>query len=180
MAKILFSQRSENYKNILGKEIENLSIFFKKEFNIELFLIFGTLLGAIREKDFIAHDTDIDMGYISKFTTKDEVNKEFDLICDVLQSKNLFIRRRGHKHFDCKSINKIYYFDIWVSYINKNGDFRLAPFHVPFIKTDFLPLKSILFRQTLVNIPQNPELILDKLYKNWQTPLSTNFRNFKY
>lgn len=35
-------------------------------YNIDFFLVFGTLLGAYRDKDFISHDTDIDLGILYK------------------------------------------------------------------------------------------------------------------
>jgi phosphorylcholine metabolism protein LicD len=42
-----------------------------KELNIEYWLEFGTLLGAVREKDFIGHDEDIDLGLFSVNYNKD-------------------------------------------------------------------------------------------------------------
>jgi len=180
MSKITFSERNENYKILLTKEMSDIILFFKKEFNLEIYLIFGTLLGAIREKDFIAHDTDIDLGYLSKFTSKEEVNKEFDFICESLKNKNLLKRRRGYKHFDCISLNKKFYFDIWVSYINITKNFCLAPFKFSFQENDFLPFRVISFKNKNFYIPKNSEFVLNKLYKNWATPILTNFRKFNF
>ena len=35
---------------------------------VEAFPAYGTLLGAIREQDFIGHDNDVDLGYVSRHT----------------------------------------------------------------------------------------------------------------
>ena len=43
------------------------------ELNIDFWLEFGTLLGAIREKNFIGHDIDIDIGvYLQDYDSKNE------------------------------------------------------------------------------------------------------------
>ena len=47
-------------KNVLKTFQKLLSIL--EEEKIEAFLVFGTLLGAIREKGFIKHDLDLDFG----------------------------------------------------------------------------------------------------------------------
>jgi phosphorylcholine metabolism protein LicD len=50
-----------------------------KENNLEFWLDYGTLLGAIREKDFIGHDADMDLG--TMFKSNDDVkNIEASLI----------------------------------------------------------------------------------------------------
>ncbi len=57
---------SENGKKVL----ETLNMAFK-ELEVTYWLDFGTLLGAVREKDFIAHDCDIDVSmYLSDYTSK--------------------------------------------------------------------------------------------------------------
>ena len=49
-------------KNVLKTFQKLLSIL--EEEKIEAFLVFGTLLGAIREKGFIKHDLDLDFGVV--------------------------------------------------------------------------------------------------------------------
>ena len=47
-----------------------------KDLNIEWFLVYGTLLGAYREKDFISHDIDIDIGVFFEDFNKN-IEKKF-------------------------------------------------------------------------------------------------------
>jgi hypothetical protein len=54
-----------------GKEaLEKIDLAFK-ELNKTYFLVYGTLLGAYRDKDFISHDIDIDIGAFFHEYSKD-------------------------------------------------------------------------------------------------------------
>lgn len=53
--------------------------------NVEFWLTFGTLLGAIREKTFIAHDMDIDVAAFS--------DSDFDLVHKKLTEKGFVLSR---------------------------------------------------------------------------------------
>ncbi len=46
------------------------------EAGVEAFPAYGTLLGAIREQDFIGHDNDVDLGYVSRHTHPLDVIRE--------------------------------------------------------------------------------------------------------
>ena len=70
---------------LLGKVCSVLN-----EYEIEYFLTCGTLLGYIRERDFIAWDSDIDLGVF-------EISAFEDIIPN-LQSKNLNVRRVCPEH----------------------------------------------------------------------------------
>ena len=58
----------------LNKNIAKENLFILKkildENNIPFVLIYGTLLGAIREKNFISHDQDIDIAILDEFREK--------------------------------------------------------------------------------------------------------------
>ena len=57
-----YHQKQQKQLKKVGKEaLDNLKKAFS-ELNKEWFLSYGTLLGAYREKDFIGHDIDIDIG----------------------------------------------------------------------------------------------------------------------
>jgi phosphorylcholine metabolism protein LicD len=179
MSKILFSQRSENYKTILSKEMMNITSFFKQTFNLDIYLIFGTLLGAIREKDFIGHDYDVDLAYISNFKTKKNVIKEFVNICDILNKNKLLIKRKGVGQLHCKSLENKMKFDIWTSYQVSENEIDLKPIDFLIPTTVILPLKTIMFRKFSFNIPNKSTELMNLLYKDWETPILTDFRKFE-
>ena len=47
-----------------------------QEAGIEPFLAYGTLLGAVREGQVLGHDSDADLGYVSRFSTPVDVARE--------------------------------------------------------------------------------------------------------
>ena len=56
---------------VINKEISrhNLAIFYDTltDAGIKVFLAYGTMLGAVREHDFISHDEDVDLGMSSEY-----------------------------------------------------------------------------------------------------------------
>lgn len=51
------------------KDLKDVLSVFKK-FNVEVFLVYGAVLGAVREKDFIKWDDDIDLAIMQKIDYK--------------------------------------------------------------------------------------------------------------
>lgn len=180
MSKISFSQQSEQYKRILSKEIKKFEQFFKETFDLDIYLIYGTLLGAIREKDFIAHDYDVDLAYLSKYNTKDDVLKEFIYICKVLKDNNILLKVKGTSQLHCKALSDKMTFDVWTSFSVSKSKFYLAPIKTLLKSKYILPLKTLTFRTLCFNIPNMPEELMDLLYTDWKTPISKNFRKFDY
>ena len=64
------------------------------ERGLDVFLLYGTLLGAVREGGFLGHDNDFDAGYVSRHTEPQEAARE-------LQQIGLLLVEHG-LHVDCR------------------------------------------------------------------------------
>jgi hypothetical protein len=141
-------------------------------------LTYGTLLGAVRENNFISHDTDIDLAYISKFHTKEEASKERLYIIEALTSYG-FLRSFNTVGIKVK-YNTCDWFDIWASWINENGNYNCIPYLNICRKETVLPLQSFKFRDETFFIPKQSEKLLDAIYKDWKQPIKTDYnKNFE-
>ena len=84
-----FSTLSEEELNKFAKDMKELEQFFRDKFNLSLYLVYGTLLGAIRNQDFIPHDVDVDLAYLSILTNREDVLKERIKLREKLDSYHL-------------------------------------------------------------------------------------------
>jgi hypothetical protein len=50
----------------LVAKAKSVELAFRIEFGLALFLVWGTLLGAVRGGDLIRHDFDVDMAYVGR------------------------------------------------------------------------------------------------------------------
>lgn len=160
-----FSEFDDNTKNQYLTDL----IGFEKEMNklgFPIYLVYGTLLGAIREKDFIPHDTDIDIAYLSSCNTKEKVYKEREQLIKQLDSLQLL---RQYKTGGIKIKYGISKFDMWTSWVIGN-DYYLLPYRfiVMCSKELIFPLKKIKFRNEEFFVPLQSEKLLNIFYYDWE------------
>jgi len=120
------------------------------ENGIVFWLFYGTLLGAIRDGDFIRHDTDTDLGFYF------ESKENFYIIVDRLIEKRFRLYRTT-----CG--------DNLVSVIRDDEYVDCA-----FFKKENLPfteMKTINFLGAEFRIPDNAEKLFVDWYGEWQDPV---------
>ena len=147
---------------------------------IKFYLSEGTLLGAIRDGDFIAWDHDLDLR-VTTTDWKSSMRKEFERsgfryknsMCPELyqdKSSGCVVKKRGIKT------------DVSLNYYYPPEDLYLTLAHRPNTHNTLRPGRFyrgehfIDFLNTKVRIPHPPEEYLQKLYgKNWRIRRKDNY-----
>ncbi|MDD7531035.1 MAG: LicD family protein [Prevotellaceae bacterium] len=152
------------------KEIakENLFLFKKicEANNIDFLLFFGTLLGAVRDKDFISHDEDIDLALL------DSDLPRFLSILFELRKHGFEVVRYERRGF-MSIIRKSEYIDLYFFSIHPNHpDLR-------YLARDIFPKEYVEQRSTInflgetFFVPADSVGFLASYYgENWQTPIA--------
>lgn len=147
--------------------------------NIEFFLSFGTLLGAIREQNFIEYDNDIDIGFRKNYFSDNsklwkkiirELN-EYKITPNVVwdnHSSTSFLYNFNSSNYTDKISMDMYYHQKKDNkyYVNLQGIQY-------FFKEDFIDtLEKITFLNRDFNIPSTPKKYLAFMYgNNWTKQL---------
>jgi phosphorylcholine metabolism protein LicD len=169
-----FYQFSDAEKLVLAKELKDIENFFKEELELTIYPVYGTLLGIIRDNDFIGWDTDIDVAYMSKCHTNKAVLNEFNMICKFLEEKKILMYRiKTASHLHIYSPNRHLKADLWISWIDLNNNYHIVwTVGGDIDSLMILPFKTIEFKNQIFNQINNPEQFLNEHYNNWKVPIS--------
>lgn len=85
----------EEWQTAVGSLYESMRTLIADEFGYDLFITYGTLLGAIREGGFLAHDNDYDASFVSSATTGPEAADELVKIAKVLIARGYRVGAMG-------------------------------------------------------------------------------------
>ena len=136
------------------------------EANVTFFLIAGTLLGCIRDKGPLAHDKDVDIGFMSDVSNK--------TIIEALRANTEFTCPLNYSEDDIYFGTSYQSTGVDLFRHEINADYIWCGFarHPGCMKWQFTPfgLKQETYFDLPFNIPDNPSLYLMETYGDWQIP----------
>ena len=153
----------------INKTIAKENLLLLKEIldshNVLFFLAFGTLLGAVREHDFITHDEDIDL-----IMFKSDMPKFLSLLF-VLRQQGFEIARYERRGF-LSIIRKGEYIDFYFFDDYPEDNTLVYCCRDLYPKAEFLDHTTIEFQGTEFTAPRNYTKYLEFNYgTNWRTPI---------
>lgn len=180
-----FSSRKLRRDPKINRKIARENLLLLKEIfdknNINFWLMYGTLLGAVRDKDFIIHDFDTDLGLfysdINKlYELKEQLESNgFDLIRTKFPDDLItFMRKDEYIDLGLFNMKKGLYSNYWIYQKNKEKFIYFEKFD----QIDFLQDKFL--------VPNNHLSFIQEHYgKNWEIPIknfpqiTSDFLGFK-
>lgn len=169
---ITFEKNNKNhairsYNSYLKKKI--LSEFYDiiKNFNVRVILSGGTLLGCIRENNFIEWDDDIDLELY-----RDEFNSIIHNLMQKLTQKNFEYYANLTEPWEKISIYKEDQ-KIQIGTLYKNKEYMITRIRkIPAYLFD--NPKKIIFKNMDFYVPNPPEKFLNHVYINWKKPIKSD------
>lgn len=154
---------------------EDVRVLIEKSFGYEVYPMYGNLLGAIRENDFIAHDVGgFDVVYVSNHAEAGLVRDEFASICHLLVDNGFYVKLKPWSAYIRRQRSNDVFVDLNFAWFNESGELNVSYGwrHTPVddrVLFSF-PREAPLGSQW-VPVPGNAEALLVQIYgPSWITP----------
>jgi predicted nucleotidyltransferase len=167
-----FGEQGRRQKDLWAKEIKSFETWIKDTFNWDSFLWWGTLLGTIRDGDFIPHDSDIDIGiYIGEYDRETWIKTVKEKLWTYLEKHDLWRFKKKVRQVKILTPSRKLCLDCWAMR-SENGKLEgqiVSRNHIDI--SDVVPFTKAKLRGVELNVPKNSEKVLSVMYNNWKVPI---------
>jgi SAM-dependent methyltransferase len=144
------------------------------ESGVAAFPAYGTLLGAVRDGAVIGHDSDADLGYLSRFSSPVDVMRESFRLQRVLERAGHRTVRYSGGAIKVEVAEKdglVRGVDVFAGFLHDGHLALMGELYVPFEREWLLPLGTIELEGRTLTVPAEPERLLEATYgPSWRVP----------
>lgn len=140
---------------------------------VEPFLAYGTLLGAIREGAVLGHDSDADLGYVSRHSNPVDVIRESFEIQRRLRADGWDISRYSGGAFKVSvtEADITRGLDVFGGFLDQGRLYLMGEVGVDFDPSWVFPLGTAELEGRTMPVPARPEKFLEAMYgPSWKVP----------
>lgn len=141
---------------------------------VEAFPAYGTLLGAVREGHLIGHDSDADLGYVSRHSHPVDVMRESFRLQRRLTEAGYQITRYSGIAFKVtvtEGDGSLRGLDVFGGFITEGHLYLMGEVGVPFSESWIFPLGTTTLEGRTLPAPALPEKLLEAMYgPGWKVP----------
>ena len=144
-----------------------------RDAGIEAFLAYGTLLGAVREGKLLGHDSDADLGYVSRHTHPVDVIRESFRLQRALIGLGYRITRYSALAFKVdvdEGDGVVRGLDVFGGFLMDGNLHLMGEIREPFEESWIFPLGTTTLEGRTFPAPADPDRLLTATYGPWRMP----------
>lgn len=170
-----FADRDKSVPENMAMMAAEIVDIVRRECGLELWMAFGTLLGAVRSGHIIAHDSDVDLAYLSDKETPAEMTREMFGIARALFRAGLTVVPKTGSFltvvFEAKD-GAPASIDVYTCFFLEGRFLATATLRTPEVdRAAILPLRQLPLEGQLLPAPADPARLLAASYgPGWQKP----------
>lgn len=168
----VFAGRSNRDIGALLDAVESVLAALRSA-GVEPFVAYGTLLGAVREGRVLGHDSDADLGYVSRYSNPVDVARESFAVQRHLAAEGWRISRYSGGSFKMLVTegDVTRGLDVFGGHLDDGRLYLMGEIGVPFERDWITPLGEAELDGRPVPVPARPEKLLEATYgPGWRTP----------
>ena len=165
---VIWPLKERNLDERVFRALRESNEIFEAQFSKSLFICYGTLLGCIRDNDFIPHDDDVDVCFMSDEQGLDAAVREFRRVVKTLSDVGQKVQADNSAQFHWALEGTT--LDVFMAWTE--GD-RLYMYNAGglFSRDHIYPLAKREFKGHEVLVPNDSEALLELIYgPGWRIP----------